>query len=75
VEVDEVQDSVSEDTHKSVTPRALDHLEGELWRGRWDLLPVDLANDLVRQLAGTLLEEPIASGLQTWVSETRGQLH
>jgi hypothetical protein len=75
VEVDEARDSVSEDTHKSIAPRALDHLKGELWRGRRDLLPADLANDLVRQLAGTLLEEPIVSDLRTRASETRGQLH
>jgi hypothetical protein len=75
VEVDKARDSVLEYTHKSVAPRALDHLEGELWRGRRDLLPADLANDLVRQLAGTLLEEPITSDLRTWTSEMRGQLH
>jgi hypothetical protein len=75
VEVYEARDSVSEDTHKSIAPRALDHLEGELWRGRRDLLPADLANDLVRQLTGTLLEESVASDLRTWASETRGQLH
>jgi hypothetical protein len=75
VEVDEARDSVSEYMHKSIAPRALDHLEGELWRGRRDLLPADLANDLVRQLVGTILEELIASDLRTWASETRGQLH
>jgi hypothetical protein len=75
VEVDEARDSVSEDTHKSVAPRALDHLEGELWRGRRDLLPADLANDLVRQLVGTLLEEFVASNLWIRASELRGQLH
>jgi hypothetical protein len=75
VEVDEARDSMSEDTHKSIAPRALDHLEGELWRGRRDLLPADLANDLVRQLAGTLLEESVASDLRTRASETRDQLH
>jgi hypothetical protein len=45
VEVDEARDSVLQDTHKSIAPRALDHLEGELLRSRRDLLPVDLAND------------------------------
>jgi hypothetical protein len=75
VEVDEARDSMSEDMHKSIAPRALDHLEGELWRGRRDLLPADLANNLVCQLAGTLLEEPIASNLRTRASETRGKLH
>jgi hypothetical protein len=75
VEVDEARDSVSVDTHMSIAPRALDHLEGELWRGQRDVLPADLANDLVRQLAGTLLKEPIASNLWTRASETRGQLH
>jgi hypothetical protein len=75
VEVDEAQDSVSQDMHKSITPRALDHLEGELLRSRQDLLPADLANDLVRQLSGTLLEKAIASDLWTRASETRDQLH
>jgi hypothetical protein len=72
VEVDEARDSVSEDTHKSIAPRALDHLEGELLRCRRDLLPADLANDLVRQLAGALLEKSIASDLRMRPSETRG---
>jgi hypothetical protein len=75
VEVDEVRDSVSQDTHKSVTPSALDHLEGELLRSRRDLLPADLANDLVHQLSTTLLEKTVTSDLQTRPSKTRGQLH
>jgi hypothetical protein len=75
VEVDEARDSVSQNTHKSIAPSALDHLEGELLRSWQDLLPVDLANDLVRQLLGTLLEETVTSDLRTWVSETRDQLH
>jgi hypothetical protein len=66
---------MSEDTHKSIAPRALDHLEGQLWRSRRDLLPADLANDLVLQLAGTLLKKSIASDLRMRPSETRGQLH
>jgi hypothetical protein len=64
-----------EDTHKSIAPRALDHLKGELWRGRRDLLPADLANDLICQLAGTLLKESVALDLRTRAFETRGQLH
>jgi hypothetical protein len=72
VDVDEARDSVSEDTHKSIAPRALDHLEGEIWRSRQDLLPADLANELVRQLAGTLLKETVASDLRTRASEMRG---
>jgi hypothetical protein len=75
VVVDEARDSVSEDTHKSIAPRALDHLEGELWRSCRDLLPTDLAYDLVRQLAGTLLEKSVATDLRARPSETRGQLH
>jgi hypothetical protein len=66
---------MSEDTHKSIAPRALDHLKGELWRGRRDLLPTDLANDRARQLVGTLLKESIASDLRMRASEMRGQLH
>jgi hypothetical protein len=53
----------------------LNHLEGELLRSRRDLLPVDLANNLVSQLPGTLLKETVTSDLQTWASETRDQLH
>jgi hypothetical protein len=75
VEVDEARDSVSQNTHKSIAPSALDHLEGELLRSRRDLLPADLANDLVRQLSGTLLEETVTSDLRTRASETRDQLH
>jgi hypothetical protein len=75
VEVDEARDSVSEDTHKSIAPHALDHLEGELLRSRRDLLPTDLANNLVRQLVGTLLEKTVASDLRTRASEMGDQLH
>jgi hypothetical protein len=66
---------VSQNTHKPIAPSALDHLEGELLRSRWDLLPVDLANNLVCQLSGTLLEKVVASDLRTRASETRDQLH
>jgi hypothetical protein len=75
VEVDEARDSVSEDTHESIAPSALDHLEGELWRGRRDLLPAELANDLVRQLSGTLLEQLVTPHLEAQASEARAQLH
>jgi hypothetical protein len=75
VKVDEARDSVSQDTHKSIAPRALDDLEGELLRSQRDLLPADLANDPVRQLSGTLLEKAVASDLRTRASETRDQLH
>jgi hypothetical protein len=75
VEVDEARDSVSQNTHKSIAPSALDHLEGELLRSRRDLLPADLANDLVRQLLGTLLEKAVTSDLRTRASETCDQLH
>jgi hypothetical protein len=75
VEVDEARDSVSQNTHKSIAPSALNHLEGELLRSRRDLLPADLANDLVCQLSGTLLEETVTSNLQTLASKTRNQLH
>jgi hypothetical protein len=75
VEVDEARDSVSQNMHKSIAPSALDHLEGELLRSQRDLLPADLANDLVRQLSGTLLEETVTSDLRTGASEMRDQLH
>jgi hypothetical protein len=75
VEVDEAQDSVSQNMHKSIAPSVLDHLEGELLRSRRDLLPADLANDLVGQLSGTLLEETVTSDLWMRASETRDQLH
>jgi hypothetical protein len=72
VEVDEARDGISHNTHQAIAPVALDHLEGELLRTRWDLLPVDLANHLVGQLPCTLLEEAVASHLGTWASETSG---
>jgi hypothetical protein len=72
VEVDEARDSVSQNTHKSIAPSALDHLEGELLRSWRDLLPADLANDLVCQLSGTLLKKMVTSDLRTRPSETRG---
>jgi hypothetical protein len=75
VEVDEARDSVSQNTHKSMAPSALDHLEGELLRSQRDLLSMDLANDLVRQLSGTLLEETVTSDIETQASETHDQLH
>jgi hypothetical protein len=66
---------VTQNAHEAIAPVALDHLEGELWRGGWDLLPADLANHTDRQLTGTLLKKLIASDLRTRTSETRAQLH
>jgi hypothetical protein len=71
VEVDEARDSMSEDMHESIAPSALAHLEGELWRGQRDLLPADLANDLVRLVSGTLLEQPVTPHLGARASEAR----
>jgi hypothetical protein len=53
----------------------LNHLEGEPLRNRRNLLPADLADNLVSQLSGTLLEEAVTLNLRTLASETRGQLH
>jgi hypothetical protein len=39
VEVDEARDSVSKNTHQSIAPSTLNHLEGEPLRNRWNLLP------------------------------------
>jgi uncharacterized spore protein YtfJ len=39
VEVDEARDNVSQNTHKSIAPSVLDHLEGELLRSQRDLFP------------------------------------
>jgi hypothetical protein len=75
VEVDEARDGVSQNTHQAITPCALNHLEGELLRSRWDLLPTDLANNLVSQLPGTLLEETVTSDLWTRAFELRDQRH
>jgi hypothetical protein len=75
VEVDKARDSVSQNTHESIAPIALDHLKGELRRSRRDLLPADLANDPVRQLSGTLLEQTVTPHLGARASEARGQLH
>jgi hypothetical protein len=75
VEVAETRDSLSQNMHKSIAPSVLDHLEGELLRSRQDLLPADLANNLVRQLSSTLLEEMVTSDLRKRASETRDQLH
>jgi hypothetical protein len=47
VEVDEARDSVSQNTHQAIAPSTLDHLERESLRNRQDLLPVDLADNLV----------------------------
>jgi hypothetical protein len=75
VEVDEARDGVSQNTHQAIAPSALNHLEGELLRSQRDLLPVNLANNLVCQLSGTLLEEAVTSNLRTRASKTCGQLH
>jgi hypothetical protein len=75
VEVDEARDGVPQNTHQSISPSTLNHLEGEPLRNRWNLLPADLADNLVSQLPGTLLENTVTSNLRTWASETRDQLH
>jgi hypothetical protein len=75
VEVDEARDGVSQNTHKSIAPRTLNHLEGEPLRNRWNLLPADLADNLVSQLPVTLLEKTVTSNLRTRASEMRGRLH
>jgi hypothetical protein len=75
VEVDEVRDSMSQNMHQSITPGTLNHLEGEPLTNRRDLLPADLADNLVSQLSGTLLEEAVTTHLGTRASETRSQLH
>jgi hypothetical protein len=75
VEVDEARDSVSQNMHESIAPSAVDHLKGELLRSRRDLLPTDLANDPIRQLSGTLLEQTVTPHLRARASEARSQLH
>jgi hypothetical protein len=75
VEVDEARDSVSKNTHQSIAPSTLNHLEGKPLRNQRNLLPADLADNLVSQLPGTLLEEVVTTHLRTRASETRGQLH
>jgi hypothetical protein len=75
VEVDEARDGVSQNTHKSIAPSTLNHLEGEPLGNRWDLLPVDLTDKLVSQLPSALLEKTVTSNLRTRASETRSQLH
>jgi hypothetical protein len=75
VEVDEARDGVSQNRHQAIAPSALNHLEGEPLRSQRDLLPANLANNLVRQLPGTLREETVTSDLQMRASETYAQLH
>jgi hypothetical protein len=75
VEVDGTRDGVSQNTHKSIAPSTLNHLEGEPLGDRRDLLPVDLTNKLESQLPSALLEETVTSNLRMRASETRGQLH
>jgi hypothetical protein len=75
VEVDETRDGMSQNTHKSIAPSTLNHLEGEPLGDRRDLLPADLTNKLESQLPSALLEETVTLNLRTWASETRGQLH
>jgi hypothetical protein len=53
----------------------LNHLKGEPLRNWRNLLPADLADNLVSQLPGTLLEEAVTSNLRTRASESCGQLH
>jgi hypothetical protein len=66
---------LSQNTHKSIAPSTLNHLEGEPLGDRWDLLPTDLTNKLEGQLLSALLEETVTSNLRTRASKTRGQLH
>jgi hypothetical protein len=47
VEVDKVRESVPQDTHQAIAPSTLDHLKGELLRSRRDLLPTNLADDMI----------------------------
>jgi hypothetical protein len=75
VEVDETRDGVLQNTHKSIVPSTLNHLEGEPLGDRRDLLPTDLTDELESQLPSTLLEKMVTSNLRTRTSETRGQLH
>jgi hypothetical protein len=75
VEVDEARDSVSQNTHQAIAPSTLNHLEGEPLGNRRDLLPADLADNLVSQLPGTLLEEAVTPHLGARASKSRGQLH
>jgi hypothetical protein len=75
VEVDEARDGVSQNTHQAIVPSTLNHLEGELLRSQRDLLPMDLADNLVSQLPGTLLEEAVTPHLGARASKSRGQLH
>jgi hypothetical protein len=74
VEVDETRDGVTQNAHQAIAPVALDHLKSELQLSRRDLLPADLAYHTDSQLAGTLLEQAIASHLRTRTSKARGQL-
>jgi hypothetical protein len=64
-----------QNVHQAITLVALYHLEGELQRGRRDLLPADLAYQTDSQLAGTLLKQAIASHLRTRMSMPHGQLN
>jgi hypothetical protein len=75
VEVNKARDSVSQNTHQSIALGMLNHLEGEPLRNWRELLPADLADNLVSQLPGTLLEEAVTMHLGTRASKTRGQLH
>jgi hypothetical protein len=47
VEVDEARDSVSQNTHQAIAPSTLNHLKGESLKNWRDLLPTDLADNLV----------------------------
>jgi hypothetical protein len=75
VEVDEARDSVSQDMHQTIAPSALSHLKSELLGSRRDLLPTDLADDLVSQLPGALVEEAVASHHGARASKAVSQLH
>jgi hypothetical protein len=66
---------MSQNTHKSIAPSTLNHLEGEPLGDRRDLLPADLTNKQESQLPSALLKKTVTLNLRTWASETRGQLH
>jgi hypothetical protein len=73
--VDKAGDGVLQNAHHTLVPGVLGHLEGELLRSGRDLLPADLADDSVGQLAGALIKEAVASHLGTRVSEALSQLN
>jgi hypothetical protein len=59
----------------AIAPSALSHLKSELLGSGRDLPPADLANNLVSQLLGALVEEAVASQLGARASKAVSQLH